>query len=229
MVYSKILRMGLLWSNGLWVTFLGHFSAVVPGFDQWSPQCPSRAASGHQVECSSTATFWLGFNDHHKHSYEGRQFWELFSAFWLFAWQFLIHFNWTFTFSPYIIFCFASPHSVSLNRSVNTENQKKGSQNKCYIVTISNKNMSPEIFKNYVLIFIKMYILNYFSVILFLRAVLLDFTLYIWVDLLFPVLSFLPTQMWRCLTKKDSSWLLGDLVLSWWRAMGVNIVSEWIF
>lgn len=69
---------------------------------------------------------------------------------------------------------------MSLNRSVNTENQKKGSQNKCYIVTISNKNMSPEIFKNYVLIiFIKMYILNYFSVILFLRAVLLDFTLYI--------------------------------------------------
>lgn len=69
---------------------------------------------------------------------------------------------------------------MSLNRSVNTENQKKGSQNKCYVVTVSNKNMSPEIFKNYVLIiFIKMYILNYFSVILFLRAVLLDFTSYI--------------------------------------------------
>lgn len=46
------------------------------------------------------------------------------------------------------MFCFASPHSVSLNRSVDTENQNKASQNKCYIVTISNKNMSPEIFKN---------------------------------------------------------------------------------
>lgn len=69
---------------------------------------------------------------------------------------------------------------MSLNRSVNTGNQKKGSQNKCYIVTISNKNMSSGIFKDYVvIIFIKMYILNYFSVILFLRAVLLDFTLYI--------------------------------------------------
>lgn len=40
--------------------------------------------------------------------------------------------------------------------------------------------MSPEIFKNYVLIiFIKIYILNYFSVILFLRTVLLDFTLFV--------------------------------------------------